>query len=1153
MVSETARQRTATTTVLAAAGPLPTGELRSWLGAVAGRHDGRVVESSGGCVIAAFDAAGTALAAAVELQEDAARSNIGLRIGLASGDLAGDDVAGSPPAGAADRLQAAAGDGGILLTDVVRLLAAAQDDDRFEAVGAAIEGVPWAMTAYRLRWAPARPTAPGGPPPPFPSALRPPSAHALVGREDELSSLDRIWQLAGTGGRIALIGGEAGTGKTRLAGELARQLHEAGAAVLLGGCDDDLAVPYQPWVQALEQLVAALPASAARDLAPRLAPLNALLAGDAEAEPGVRLSGDADAARYRLYEAFAGALRAAAAHWPTLIVLEDLHWAGTQTLALLRHLARSGLPAGLAVVGTFRDTGGEISEPLAAVLADLHRAESVTRVRLGRLDADAIERFVAGAIGQPLDAGFRDLAAALRMRSGGNAFLMVELWRHLVTSGVVARSPDGYVIHARAATTGVPDSVREVVAARLAELTPAARAVVEVAAVAGQRVDLVILAAALDVPPDDLDAPLEELVAAGLLAPAAPSPAALVFQFEHALVRETVEATVTPLARRRAHLALAEALAATYAEDHRPVLAELARHFAAAVPLAPVDTAIGYGRQAAAQAARSAAYDEAASHLEAVLELGGSDLQHAQALVDLASYRLRLGLHAPSRSCSRAAFRLASRIGAADVAAEAALQFELATHMPGLPGGPAVELLRRAEAQMGDAVSPLRIRLHASLGRALAIAGQHAAARDVIDVALTEARQAEDDDALLVGLEAVITSATDPVRILAAARELEAVALGRDDVWAVAYGSANCCRAQIALGDLDDASRALERSRRATSTGRFPAFELMTTHLAAILALANGDLAAAERLAQHARSDGATGADADDTGPAGHGVHGVQMFTIRRAQGRLAEVAPLLQLLASAPDPPAVWRPGLVALYVELGMLGRATALFEELAADSFGAVPRDAMWPACLLFLAEACVAVGDAERAGVLAAALEPYRDRNLMAAFTMCFGPADRLLAKLAELRGDTAAADHHFGVALELAERSGSPLWTAEVLLDWAAVCRERGDHARATALGRRGDELAARVGMARRHRADAPRPAEPMTPLPSGLSAREAEVLRCVADGLSNREIGTRLFISQNTVANHIRTILRKTGCANRTEAASFAHRTGVVARSADPG
>jgi DNA-binding CsgD family transcriptional regulator len=795
----------------------------------------------------------------------------------------------------------------------------------------------------------------------------------------------------------------------------------------------------------------------------------------------------------------------------------------------------------LLVVGTFRDTSDELTQPLAACLADLRRSDSVNRLRLDGLDGDAVARFVTDAIGQALDAEFKTLAAELRSRSAGNAFYLVELWRHLVASGAVAPMAGTWVIEEGATTSIVPDSVREVVGARLAKLSPAARTMIEMAAVAGQRIDLQVLAMALDESVDELDAPLGELVSAGLLADVTRT--GLVIEFEHALVRDTVEATVSPVGRRRAHLAVAEALEKAQSGDRRPALAELARHFAAAVPLAPIDKAVDYGLQAAAQAVRSAAYDEAASHLEAVLTLGATDLQRAEVLIELANVRLRLGLNGPSRVHSREAFTFASRIGAANVAAEAALLFELATHMPGLPGGPAVELLSQALDQMDDRTTPLRVRLQASLGRALAIEGKGDLAKEVIGVALAQARQTGDLAALLVGLEAVITAADDPVRILDAARELEAAARRGDDLWGIAYGCANHCRAQITLGDLEDASLALERFSSATATGRFPAFQFMTTHLETILAIASGDLPGAEALAERGLTH-----DVSDESAASAGVYGVQMFTIRRAQGRLTEVTPVLELLAASSDPPPVWRPGLAALYAELGMFDEARAQFEQLSPESFAAVARDSMWPACLMFLAETCLALGDAGRADILAAELLQFHDRNLMSAFTMCFGPADRLLGGLAELCGRTAVADRHFQAGLELAERSGSPLWTAEVLFDWAAALDARGDRERAAQLGRRADDLARRIGMARPSRARRRVAANDTPQLPSGLSGREAEVLRCVAEGLSNREIGARLFISQNTVANHIRTILRKTGCANRTEATTYAHRTGVVSR-----
>jgi DNA-binding NarL/FixJ family response regulator len=171
--------------------------------------------------------------------------------------------------------------------------------------------------------------------------------------------------------------------------------------------------------------------------------------------------------------------------------------------------------------------------------------------------------------------------------------------------------------------------------------------------------------------------------------------------------------------------------------------------------------------------------------------------------------------------------------------------------------------------------------------------------------------------------------------------------------------------------------------------------------------------------------------------------------------------------------------------------------------------------------------------------------------MAGMTVCFGPADRLLGGLAELLGRPDTADEHFAIALALAERSDSPVWTAEVQHDWAGVLARRGQHERATALARQAAATAERLGMSGRWSANdctAPPIRAAQVALPDGLSAREVAVLRLVTGGLSNRSIGQKLFISQNTVANHVRAILRKTGCANRTDATAYAGRNALLER-----
>jgi DNA-binding NarL/FixJ family response regulator len=167
-------------------------------------------------------------------------------------------------------------------------------------------------------------------------------------------------------------------------------------------------------------------------------------------------------------------------------------------------------------------------------------------------------------------------------------------------------------------------------------------------------------------------------------------------------------------------------------------------------------------------------------------------------------------------------------------------------------------------------------------------------------------------------------------------------------------------------------------------------------------------------------------------------------------------------------------------------------------------------------------------------------------MMVGYTICLGPAERLMGSLAALVGRRSDAEAHFQAALDLAERGGSPVWRAHVQHDWAAALGDRPD------LEAAAQATAAALGMRALAEQCPPRPApgsaaEAAAPgLPDGLSAREVEVLRLIGAGLSNREIGERLFISHNTAANHIRSILQKTGSANRAEATAYAAHHGLL-------
>jgi DNA-binding CsgD family transcriptional regulator len=316
---------------------------------------------------------------------------------------------------------------------------------------------------------------------------------------------------------------------------------------------------------------------------------------------------------------------------------------------------------------------------------------------------------------------------------------------------------------------------------------------------------------------------------------------------------------------------------------------------------------------------------------------------------------------------------------------------------------------------------------------------------------------------------------------------------------------------------------------------------------AAGLALCDGDLEAAERAAGRSQEWGKllTGRDAS-------GTYAIQMFGLRREQGRLAELAPVVRLL-DAEARRGAWGPGLAAVLAELGMADDARGELHRILDDGIGSL-RPSLWLASLVYLADATAALGDVDAAAVLYPELAAYAGGNVMIGHLVaCYGAVDRYLGMTAAVLGDWERAEEHFHVALALNTRLGARTWLAHTAYWYARMLQARGgDDDRAHARG----QLGIALGLARtiglpalaRRAAELDADVEPAAAprLPDGLSAREIEILVEIARGRSNREIGRVLHISEHTAANHIRSILRKTGCGNRTEAAGYALRHGLV-------
>ena len=905
--------------------------------------------------------------------------------------------------------------------------------------------------------------------------------------------------------------------------------------------------PYGPFVEALDHLTrvtdpaelrAALGATGGELV--RLVPELAARADSSVAPVGA----DPDTERHRLHTAVTDLLAGVGRRRPVLLVLEDGHWADGPTLGLLRHLARSSADVRLLLLATFRDTEADVPEPVSETLADLRRSDGVVRLRLGGLSGDDVTEFVRRAGGGEPGTGEQELARAISDLTDGNAFLVCELWRALVDSGAVAIDGGALVLTRAPEELGTPESVREVVGRRLARLAPATSDLLELAATAGAEFELDVLRRAAGGDVGELATALDEGVRSGLIVEL-PS-RGLAYRFTHELFRRSLYDGLTGVRRAELHLRVGEALEAAGARSGR-ALADLAHHFAAAAPFGGAARGVEYNVLAARAAGDALAFDEAAERLRVALELGIDDpAERARLLLELGTATHRAGTALDALAAFGEAAEIAEGLGDAELLARAAIGYEEACWRPVITDRVAVELLERAASALDDEASYLRVRVLGGLARSLEIRGWHEHGAEARTEAIAMARELGDRAALANVLVSSYwsrgtRSLQDILEMLTEARDL-AEDLG--DIEVATEATQWRVPTLVALGDIDAARREIDAVRETAERSSQPFHLHVAAHGGSALALCDGRLADAETLAarSHRWSLLLTGRDAS-------GVYGIQMFSVRREQGRLAEMAPVIRLLAADAERGGPWQPGLAALLTELGMESEARRELGRVVADGLDAF-RPSLWLAGLTYLTDATAALGDEAAAALLYPELESYAGANVMIGHVAaCYGAADRYRGMLAAVLGEWDLAEGHFEAALALNRRMGARTWLAHTAYEYGRMLRARGatSRERADALLGEAGALAERIGMA----ALAGRVRALGTPTlvagpPDGLSFREVQILALVAKGLSNREIGATLFISEHTAANHIRSILRKTSCANRTEAASYAHRHGLA-------
>ncbi len=696
---------------------------------------------------------------------------------------------------------------------------------------------------------------------------------------------------------------------------------------------------------------------------------------------------------------------------PTILVIDDLHWADASTLLLLRHLLRVLDTARLLVIATFRDD--EVPDPaLAEALTHLHRMDGCHTLRLGGLDPDQVTELLAGA--EIPDAAA--MGRVLHERTGGNPFYLGQ-----VLSAADER-PDSFD------PFNVPDTVSELVRHRVVMLPNDARDVLALAATIGTTVRRDVLTEAMRID-GCRPAAVDVLVDRHLLLEVDPD----AFAFTHALARDAVYGQLPRTRRRRLHLTVAGAVAAVGGSSV-DWAATLSHHYLLADDPAHAREVVDATVRAADHSLDVLAYERAieqyTSAVTTLERFALEDARTARIHLGLGAAHRRVGAPAAARAALETAVALARAPGQERVFAEAVLEL-VAKGGRGVAMDMAdpdrADLLAEAADRLDEGDQALRVSVLAEQALALLLTDQvdrrHAAAASAHAAAMATdrpevvARGVVAHRLLLARPDGAAARLAHTHQLVGAHRHhVEPEQLARIHMWRLT----DC----FELGDRVGVDRELAALVDQAGALGQPYWLWLAQTWQALQAWVDGDDAAADDLAV-AALDHVVGLDHPETMLA----YGLQLVGFRLQEGRGAEIVDLLA--GAAADHPAVpaMRCGLALALAQAGEEVRAGEHLAALSADGFAAIPDDSNWAVSMASLAETTCLLGDDGVAARLSAMLRPYRDRFVVvSAFGAgggCWGPYSGTLGALRACMGDRDGARADLDHALAAVTAFGSP--------------------------------------------------------------------------------------------------------------------------------
>jgi class 3 adenylate cyclase len=870
------------------------------------------------------------------------------------------------------------------------------------------------------------------------------AAHAsalskFVGRTSEIGMLLERWELVEScQGQAVFVSGEAGIGKSRLVDALEERLYENQHELIRLQCSPyHVTSAFYPIIQRLSRLAGFSPTDDQimraekfstiirrygenpSDVGSIYAELLSLDVGD-EFKP---LDLSAQQRKELMVRTLADRLLLAAKIAPVLFVVEDAHWIDPSTSEVLEEVVSRMHSAAILVVVTHRP---EWTAGWATGLAQ------VTTLAIGRLTKQQIRELIESMLADVSD----QLADRIAERTDGVPLFVEELTRSILESGKAA-----------SLNVEIPDSLHGSLMARLDRLTAAAKEVAQIASVIGREFDRGLLSKVAGLDDRALDGALHQLMSTQLVVVGGVVRDAL--NFRHALIQDTAYQSLLSRRRRHYHEAIAKALIDAYPDLVLTQPELIAQHY---VKAQKIELAFPYWVKAGERALGRCANYEAVDHFQNALAIAehlpeGSDRQK-----DVLEANLKLGeaLGAAGRvSDSAAQFKLTVQLAreADDTKAfiRSALGFDVAQFLSAKPVAESLQHLTEAMGKIDPNDQRARCQLLSRLARAYSLLGDSKNSAKCHKEGVKLARQLGDKTSLFdLTVLSFLTART--VKSVAEANdwtarvdELKRLSAGINDDAARCRALAIDVYVSTELGKRARADRALDELEEVgTLRQRLDGLWVART-ARSMMAILDGRFTAAEALAREALTLGR-----QTHGTQVDGVYGMQMFTIRREQSRLSEVAPVIKHFIEENPDETTWLPGFALIAADLGYRDAAQLRLSELARTGF-AMPVDAKRSASLSLVSEVAVSLGDTVAAQTIYDLLLAYKDMTITAGVaTVCFGAASRYLGMLSAALGDFEKAAEHFEHALEMNEASRSRPWLAHAQAEYANLLLKIGD-------------------------------------------------------------------------------------------------------------